>query len=276
MRLIEVKNAKFAYNYEGSEPVVAVNGVSFTVDEGEFVALVGHNGSGKSTVAKLLNGLLIPNFGDVEVLGLNTREEKNHFEIRKNVGLVFQNPDNQTVATIIEDDIAFGPENLGVPPAEIRERVDWALEAVGMKDFAHKTPHKLSGGQKQRIAIAGVLAIKPRVMVLDEATSMLDPQGRAEVMGVITELNRQGMAVVMITHFMEEAVNADKIIILNKTKAVMEGGRELFLRESELKAIGLDVPPAASIAAELSRRGFDCGNALTVPELAENIARAVK
>jgi energy-coupling factor transport system ATP-binding protein len=272
MKLIDVRNVKYAYNFGSAEPVVAVNDVSFEVGEGEFIALVGHNGSGKSTVAKMLNGLIIPNFGDVEVLGLNTRDEKNHFAIRKNVGVVFQNPDNQMVATIIEDDIAFGPENIGVPPAEIRERVDWALECVGMTGFAKGTPHKLSGGQKQRVAIAGVLALKPRVMVLDESTSMLDPRGRQEVLEVITRLNKeQGMSVVMITHFMEEAVAADKIIILNRTKIAASGGKELFLRESELKRYGLDVPAAVSVANELRARGMPLGDILSTDALAEEL-----
>jgi energy-coupling factor transport system ATP-binding protein len=274
--LISVKNVKYAYNFEGASPVVAVNNVSFDVAEGEFIALVGHNGSGKSTVAKMLNGLIIPNFGDVEVSGLNTREEKNHFEIRKNVGVVFQNPDNQMIATIIEDDVAFGPENLGLSPAEIRERVDWALACVGMSDYAKKTPHRLSGGQKQRVAIAGVLAIKPRVLVLDEATSMLDPQGRKEVMEVISRLNReQGMAVVMITHYMEEAVSADKILVVNKTKLAASGGRELFLREEELKGYGLDVPIAASMANELRANGLGIDGALNTEEFAEAVCRSL-
>jgi energy-coupling factor transport system ATP-binding protein len=274
MPLLDVRNAKYAYHFEGGQPVVAVNDVSFAVEAGQFVALVGHNGSGKSTLAKMLNGLIIPNYGDVLVDGMNTREAKLLHDIRKTVGVVFQNPDNQMVATIIEDDIAFGPENLGVPPKEIKERVEWALAAVGMTAFAKRTAHRLSGGQKQRVAIAGALAIRPRVLVLDEATSMLDPQGRREVMETVRRLNRdEGMTVVMITHFMEEAVDCDRIFVLNRTRLALQGGRELFLEEEKLKDMGLDVPPAAQLCNALRAGGVDLAPVVTEDALVEAVCR---
>lgn len=261
MPIIRFQDVEFTYNegYEGETR--ALGGVSFSIEEGEFVALVGHNGSGKSTVARLMNGLLLPGKGNVTVDGMDTADKKNLFDIRKTVGVVFQNPDNQMIATIIEDDVAFGPENLGLKPQEIRERVDFALDAVGMAEHARGTPFRLSGGQKQRIAIAGVLAIKPRVMVLDESTAMLDPQGRQEVMDVVMRLNRQEkMTVVMITHFMEEAALADRIIVLKDGKVMADGGREVFRRTRDLKDAGLDLPLACSVADSLRREG------VSVPE----------
>lgn len=261
MSIISLSDVKYTYNRGTDSETAAVNGVTLSIEEGEFVAFVGHNGSGKSTLARLMNGLIEPDSGSVTVNGELTTDQKSLFDIRKTVGVVFQNPDNQMVATIIEDDVAFGPENLGLPCDEIRERVDWALKSVGMYEHRGGTPHRLSGGQKQRVAIAGVLAIKPKVMILDESTSMLDPDGRAEVMKVVTRLNREeGMAVIMITHFMEEAALADRIVVFNGGKVLMEGGKEIFLREKELTEVGLTVPFASKVAHRLAERGvrLDC------------------
>jgi energy-coupling factor transport system ATP-binding protein len=246
------------------------------VQEGEFVALVGHNGSGKSTAAKLANGLILPDKGRVTVNGLDTADSKRLFDVRSTVGVVFQNPDNQMIATVIEDDIAFGPENLGLPPAEISERVDWALGLVGMSSHRKGTPFRLSGGQKQRIAIAGVLAIKPRVMVLDEATAMLDPFGRAEVLSVVRRLaSEEKMTVIMITHFMEEAALADRIVVLNNGAPVMEGKKEeIFSRGDELYSIGLDVPLACKIADDLRKKGLNIKRGIySADELAGELCR---
>lgn len=257
MELIRFENVEYTYNEGYENAVKAISDVSFTVNEGEFVALVGHNGSGKSTIARLMNGLSLPGSGKVAVMGMDTADKKKIFEIRSNIGVVFQNPDNQMIATIIEDDIAFGPENLGLKPDDIRARVDWALKSVGLEDSARGTPFRMSGGQKQRIAIAGVLAVKPKIMVLDEATSMLDPVGRREVMDVVMRLNREEkMTVVMITHFMEEAALADRIIVMDKGKIAAEGGKELFRREEFLRSIGLDLPLPASVALPLEKAGI--------------------
>lgn len=275
MPIIEFDNVAFTYNAGMEGEVKAVSGVSFSIEEGEFVALVGHNGSGKSTVARLMNGLLLPDVGAVRVDGMSTADKKHLFDIRKTVGVVFQNPDNQMIATIIEDDVAFGPENLGLPPAEIRARVDWALDAVGMSDHKRGTPFRLSGGQKQRVAIAGVLAIQPRVMVLDEATAMLDPKGRDEVMRVVTALNREHkMTVVMITHFMEEAAAADRIIVMKDGGILLNGGREVFGRTAEIRAAGLELPLPSRIADKLRRDGVPLpGGILTDAELTEALCR---
>ncbi len=275
MPIIEFDNVAFTYNAGMEGEVKAVSGVSFSIEEGEFVALVGHNGSGKSTVARLMNGLLLPDVGAVRVDGMSTADKKHLFDIRKTVGVVFQNPDNQMIATIIEDDVAFGPENLGLPPAEIRARVDWALDAVGMSDHKRGTPFRLSGGQKQRVAIAGVLAIRPRVMVLDEATAMLDPKGRDEVMRVVTALNREHkMTVVMITHFMEEAAAADRIIVMKDGGILLNGGREVFGRTAEIRAAGLELPLPSRIADKLRRDGVPLpGGILTDAALTEALCR---
>lgn len=274
MSLIEVKNVKYAYNYGSQDAIIAVNDVSFSINEGEFVALVGHNGSGKSTLAKMLNGLIIPLDGDVLIDGMNTRDDSLLYDIRRQIGVVFQNPDNQMVATIIEDDVAFGPENLGLDPEEIRQRVDWALKAVGMEKHKKGMPFKLSGGQKQRVAIAGVLAIKPRVLVLDESTSMLDPKGRTEVLNVIKRLNKEeNITVVLITHYMDEATDTDRIIILNKGKIAYIGGKEIFLEEQRLKSYGLNVPSHIHIANSLRQGGMDIGQIWSESDLEEEICR---
>lgn len=278
MNAIELENVVFSYRKEGEEnrdifEQPAVNGVSFSVEEGEFVALVGHNGSGKSTIARLLNGLLQPQSGRVLVFGESTAEEKKLFEIRKNLGVVFQNPDNQMVATIVEDDIAFGPENVGLPREEIVKRVDFALHAVGMEEFRETAGQRLSGGQKQRIAIAGVLALMPKVMVLDESTAMLDPKGRKEVLEVIRRLNKEfHITVVHITHFMEEAAEADRIIVLNSGKLELDGTpREVFANYEKLREIGLDVPVAKTLEVLLAARGVEVGDCIFHEELVEKL-----
>ena len=265
----------FSYN---EQPVPALNNLSLTVKKGEFLAVIGHNGSGKSTLARLINGLLLPDKGKVTVFGMDTSEGKNPTEIRKRAGIVFQNPDNQMVASIIEDDVAFGPENLGVPREEIGRRIDWALRAVGMEAYREGTPSRLSGGQKQRIAIAGVLAIKPDIIILDESTAMLDPRGRREVMEVVSRLNREeGMTVILITHFMEEALLAGRTIVLNRGEIVMEGTpAEIFLHSERLEAYNLSLPRIGKICKRLQGAGIPVADCLSPEVLADEIAAAAK
>lgn len=259
MNEIELKDVHYAYPGSEESGQEAVKGVTLSIEEGSFVALVGHNGSGKSTLARLLNGLFVPTNGDVVVYGVNTKDEKRIYDVRSRVGMVFQNPDNQMIATNVADDIAFGPENLGVEREEIIRRVDWALEQVGMSEYRDGTPFKLSGGQKQRLAIAGVLAIKPRVMVLDEATAMLDPKGRDEVMAVTRKLNREeGMTVVHITHYMDEALGADRLIVMNDGLVVADGKpSEVFKQYGLLRQIKLGVPYVTNVAVALHAAGLD-------------------
>lgn len=272
--MIEFRDVDYIYNEGEDDAKKALGGVSLTVRDGEFVALVGHNGSGKSTLARLMNGLLIPTRGTVKVDGMDTADKKKLYDIRKSVGVVFQNPDNQMVASIIEDDVAFGPENLGLPSEEINARVQWALESVGMAEHRRGTPFRLSGGQKQRIAIAGVLAIKPKVMVLDESTAMLDPVGRDEVMKVIMRLNREeGMTVVMITHFMEEAALADRIVIMRGGEVVCEGGKEVFRNREAIESAGLELPLSARLAETLRKAGHELGDVTTPEELIAALCR---
>ena len=260
MNAIELKNVQFSYVLNENEIVRAVRNVSLDIEEGSFVAIVGHNGSGKSTLAKLLNGLLVPDKGTVTVFGIDTSNKKTIYDVRKSVGMVFQNPDNQMVASIIEDDIAFGPENLGVPREEIIERVDWALNKVGMSEHKKGTPFKLSGGQKQRIAIAGIIAMKPKVIVFDESTAMLDPQGRAEIMKVAHELNKDGMTVICITHYMEEALEADRVIVMNDGKVVLDDTpKNVFSKYEELESYKLTVPISTKIAIKLDELGINVG-----------------
>ncbi|MDR1928256.1 MAG: energy-coupling factor transporter ATPase [Oscillospiraceae bacterium] len=251
--LIEFQNVSFTYGGEEGEPVPAVRELSFAVPRGEFVAVLGHNGSGKSTAAKLCNGLLLPTEGKVLVDGLDTADEAQLFDIRRRVGIVFQNPDNQIIAAIIEDDVAFGPENLNVPPAEIRTRVDEALKAVGMFEHRLAEPHKLSGGQKQRVAIAGILAMRNDAIVFDEATAMLDPRGRREVMDAVLRLNReQGITVLFITHFMEEAVLADRVLVMDEGRLLLDGTPQaVFAQQNALRAAGLELPIPALFAQKL-------------------------
>ena len=276
MEAVHFDNVKYSYREDGAE--YAVNGVTLSVEEGQFVAVLGRNGSGKSTLAKLINALLEPSSGKVTVFGMDTSDPKNTFEIRKSAGMVFQNPDNQTVASIVEDDVAFGPENIGVPRKEIGERIDFALRAVGMEAFRNATPSRLSGGQKQRIAIAGVLAIRPKIMILDESTAMLDPKGRREVMEVIKKLNReQGMTVLLITHFMEEALQADRAVVMHRGEVVMDGTpEEIFARSEELETYNLTLPRAAYICKQLQAAGLPVANAFTAKELAEEICKSLQ
>ena len=267
--MISVKNVK--YTYDGAE-TQALKGISFDVFDGEFVAIVGHNGSGKSTVAKLMNALIVPDEGSVTVDGMDTADESRTLDIRKKVGIVFQNPDNQIVTTVVEEDVGFGPENLGVPTEEIHRRVHDALEAVDMLSYARSAPHMLSGGQKQRIAIAGMLAIEPQVLVLDEATAMLDPLGRKKIIDIVMDLqSKRGITVVMITQYMEEAVGADRIIVLNDGLVELIGKPvEVFSQGDRLRSIGLDVPVVVGIRDELISRDLikPC-DAMTAEELAE-------
>ena len=280
MDFIRVEDLIFEYmrTDEGGAPVAsrAIDGVSFTVARGSFTAIIGQNGSGKSTLAKNLNGLLLPTSGKVFIDGLDTADAANTWKVRQKVAMVFQNPDNQIVSAIVEDDVAFGPENLGIDPAEIRQRVDRALEGVEMGDYKDKAPHLLSGGQKQRIAIAGAVAMEPECIVFDEPTAMLDPKGRREVLGIARQLNRKGMTVVFITHFMEEAACADHGIVLDGGVMKMEGTpREVFAREEELEALSLGVPTAVRMASLLRKRGVDLPDSiLTDEELVRGIMEA--
>ncbi len=274
-----IKTQDLAFTYPGTEDQVntrALRGVDVTIERGSFVVILGHNGSGKSTLAKTFNAVLLPSGGKVYVEGMDTMDESLLLEIRRRVGMVFQNPDNQIVANVVEEDVAFAPENLGVPSAEIRKRVDDALEAVGMTQFVKHAPHLLSGGQKQRIAIAGVLAMKPECIVLDEATAMLDPIGRREVLAAVEKLNReQSITVVLITHHMNEAEHADRVIVMNDGLVVMDGKpREVFTRKKELEDIGLAVPDTVSLLFSLREAGMDVPvDAITVEECADVIAK---
>lgn len=269
--IIDTQNVHYSYEEELSE---AVRGVSLQVYKGEFLCILGHNGSGKSTLAKLLNGLFTPTAGSVTVCGMDTKDEDKQLDIRKSAGMVFQNPDNQLVATIVEEDVAFGPENLGVPQPELRKRVDDALAAVNMSEFARSSPHKLSGGQKQRIAIAGVLAMQPEIMIMDEPTAMLDPMGRREVINTVMRLNReQGITVVLITHFMEEAALADRLIIMHEGGINLEGTpRDVLIQIEKLKELSLEAPEAAYMAYRLNKEGIPVDKrVLSVKELADEI-----
>ena len=256
---IKVENLVFDYiKNEDESTFRAIDDVSFTVEKGSFTAIIGQNGSGKSTLAKNINGLLVPTAGKIYVDGLDSADPENIWEVRQRVAMVFQNPDNQIVSSVVEDDVAFGPENLGVDPKEIRKRVDEALKSVEMYEFRRKAPHLLSGGQKQRIAIAGAVAMEPECIVFDEPTAMLDPRGRREVMNVIHRLNEKGITALLITHFMEEAAQADKVIVLDQGEVKMIGTPlEIFRRDEELKALSLGVPPAVDLADRLRQRGIE-------------------
>lgn len=277
MSQIVLKGVSYSYSLGEGSSLKALKNLSFSVEKGEFVALSGMNGSGKSTLAKLLNGLFIPSSGEILIDGLSTSDEKNTFEIRKKAGMVFQNPDNQMVATIIEDDVAFGPENIGVPREEIIERVNEALEAVGMSEYRKRSASKLSGGQKQRIAIAGVLAMRPQILILDESTSMLDPNGRKEIMAIAKKLNEQGITVINITHNMDEAVLADRIIVLRKGRVAIDGTPKEVFSSGLLEACGLTLPPVYALCKSLESKGFVFDSAaLTEEELAEGVCRQLK
>ena len=279
MAIIETKELEFDYVTRDEEAKVtevnrAIDGVSLQIEAGSFVAILGHNGSGKSTLAKTLNGILLPSGGTVLISGMNTADDAKLLDIRREVGMVFQNPDNQIIANLVEDDVGFGPENLGVPTEEIWKRVDEALAAVGMTAFRLKSPNHLSGGQKQRVAIAGVMAMHPKCIVLDEPTAMLDPNGRKEVIRTVTELNHsEGVTVVLITHYMEEVIGADRLVVMDDGKVIMDGTpREVFARVEELKRLRLDVPQATELAYELKQCGVSLPDSvLTMEELAEAI-----
>ena len=277
--IIETKDLSFSYPAdEGEEPALVLKGVDLAVEKGSFVVVLGHNGSGKSTLAKTFNGILLPGGGRVYVAGMVTSDEDLLLAIRSTVGMVFQNPDNQIVANVVEEDVAFAPENLGVPSQEIRRRVDDALAAVGMSEFVRHAPHLLSGGQKQRIAIAGVLAMEPACIVLDEATAMLDPVGRREVLSAVHRLNREkGITVVLITHHMNEAEDADRVVVMDDGKVALDGTpREVFTQVDALRSMGLTVPDTVDLLDRLRKDGLDVPlTALTVEACADAIYSAV-
>lgn len=275
--IIELKNVSYEYSNADEENVAytAVNGISLNIERGSFTVILGHNGSGKSTLAKMLNGLYKPTKGDVLVDGINTKTEETEIEVKRRVGMVFQNPDNQLISSIVEEDVAFGPENLGLDPKEIRKRVDESLKAVGMYEFKNSTPHHLSGGQKQRIAIAGMIALRPDCLILDEPTAMLDPKGRAEIVDTVMKLNKEkGITVVLITHYMEEAENADRVLVMNDGVIIADGTpKEIFKNVEMLKGVGLDVPQTTELLYALNKNGMAVPtNVLSVEETAKVIA----
>lgn len=276
--IIKCENLTFKYNIDSATAKTALSEVSISVRKGEYLVVLGHNGSGKSSLAKHFNAVLLPCGGKVYVDSMDTLDESLLYEIRRTCGMVFQNPDNQIVATITEEDVAFGPENLGLAREEIRARVDDALKTVGMYDYRDHAPHLLSGGQKQRIAIAGIIAMRPRCIVLDEPTSMLDPAGRRDVLGIVDELNKNhGITIVLITHHMNEAVNADRIIVMDDGKPVMEGTpKEIFPQVDKLHSLGLNVPQTVELLYSLNKEGFDLPlDKITIDECADVIAAAL-
>jgi len=275
--IIKIENLHFHYNPESEHPIHAIKGIDLKIRPGDYLVIVGHNGSGKSTLAKNLNVLLKPTEGDVWVKGMNTQDAANTLAIRSSVGMVFQIPDNQIVATIVEQDVAFGPENLGVPRDELRERVEWALGVVDMLEYRQRPPHLLSAGQKQRVAIAGVMAMKPEVLILDESTAMLDPEGRQDVLAAVRQLNEEGVTVIAITHFMHEAAEGNRVIVMEAGKIVMEGTpREVFSHVEELRALQLDVPQTTDLSYRLNQRDSTFPPDLVLVEnVADEIQRRV-
>ena len=272
MSIIELENVSFSYDGEKT----AVKNLNIKVEQGEYLAVIGHNGSGKSTLARLMNALIIPDQGKITVDGFCSSDKKSLFEIRKRVGVVFQNPDNQLVASIVEDDVAFGPENIGVKREDIKKRIDFALSAVGMEKFRKSSPARLSGGQKQRIAIAGVLALLPKVLILDESTAMLDPAGRKEILSVVKKLNReQGVTVIAVTHYMDEVVEADRVIVLSKGEIALSGTpSEIFAEKERIKGLGLELPIPAYIAEKFREKGLSLdGKMLSLEELEEALCK---
>ena len=279
--IIEIKNVSFDYSNQDEEGVsyTAVKNLSLNIERGSFTVILGHNGSGKSTLAKMLNGLYKPTFGDIFVDGINTRDEETEIEVKRRVGMVFQNPDNQLIASIVEEDVAFGPENLGLEPPVIRERVKNALKAVGMEEYANSTPHRLSGGQKQRIAIAGIIAMEPECLVLDEPTAMLDPKGRREIISTLHKLNSEkGITVILITHYMEEAENADRVLVMNDGEIIRDATpKEVFMDVELLKSVGLDVPQTTELLYNLQKHGFNVNtNVISITDTAKEIAQALR
>ncbi|HHW58214.1 MAG TPA: energy-coupling factor transporter ATPase [Clostridia bacterium] len=274
--IIITQHLSFEYNTEEQTRQLVLKDINLRFEKGQFIGIIGHNGSGKSTLAKQFNALLLPTDGKVYVKGMDTKDTSHLWDIRQTAGLVFQNPDNQIVAAIVEEDVAFGPENLGIPPDEIRERVEYALKAVGMWEYKDYPPHMLSGGQKQRVAIAGIIAMKPECIILDEPTAMLDPIGRKEVISTIKKLNKEeGITVILITHFMEEVVEADRVIVMDDGKVVLDGTpKEVFKEVGLLKNIGLSVPQVTELAYQLKNEGFDIpSDILTVKEMVDFICR---
>lgn len=271
--IIKIENAKFKYNKE--DTAFVLNGITLNIKRGQFTAIIGHNGSGKSTLAKLINSLLLPTEGKIYVNGMDTSDDSKLWDIRQTAGMVFQNPDNQLVATIVEEDIAFGPENQGVEPSEIRKRVDDALNAVGMYEYRKRPPHLLSGGQKQRIAIAGILALNSECIILDEPTAMLDPSGRIEVMDTLKKLNKEGKTILLITHYMDEAVEADRVIIMDKGNVKIDGTpKEVFKNVELIKKFGLDVPQVTELAQELRKEGVDIpSDVIEIKELVDYLCQ---
>ena len=279
--IIEIKNVSYEYSNQDEEGVsyTAVKNLSLNIDRGSFTVILGHNGSGKSTLAKMLNGLYKPTFGDIFIDGINTRDEVTEIEVKRRVGMVFQNPDNQLIASIVEEDVAFGPENLGLEPPVIRERVKNALKAVGMEEYANSTPHRLSGGQKQRIAIAGIIAMEPECLVLDEPTAMLDPKGRREIISTLHKLNKEkDITVILITHYMEEAENADRVLVMNDGEIIKDATpKEVFMDVELLKSVGLDVPQTTELLYNLQKHGFNVNtNVISITDTAKEIAKVLR
>ena len=276
--IIEIKNVTYEYT-EDEATHIAVKNLSLNIERGSFTVILGHNGSGKSTLAKMLNGLNKPTLGTILVDGINTLAEETEIEVKRRVGMVFQNPDNQLIASIVEEDVAFGPENLGLPPKEIRQRVDSALKAVGMEEFVSSTPHRLSGGQKQRIAIAGIIAMEPECLVLDEPTAMLDPKGRREIVDTLHKLNKEkGITVILIIHYMEEAENADRVLVMNDGEIISDGKpHEVFQNVEMLKSVGLDVPQTTELLYALQKNGFKVNtNVISVTDTAREIKKVLE
>lgn len=275
-KMIECSDLVYKYTTEDEGQKVAIDGVNFEINKGEFVVVLGRNGSGKSTLAKHMNALLLPSGGKMYVAGMDIADEKNVWAIRNKAGMVFQNPDNQIVATIVEEDVAFGPENLGIESSEIRKRVDEALKKVDMYEYRRHAPHLLSGGQKQRVAIAGIIAMRPDCIIFDEPTAMLDPSGRKEVIETINELNQEyNITIVLITHYMEEAINADRILVIDNGKLVLEGTpREVFSNVPKMKELGLDVPEMTELAYELKESGINTNtDILSIEEMVDELCR---
>ena len=279
--ILEIKNVSFEYSNADEENVsyTAVKNLSLNIERGSFTVILGHNGSGKSTLAKMLNGLNKPTFGDILVDGINTKDEETEIEVKRRVGMVFQNPDNQLIASIVEEDVAFGPENLGLEPSVIRERVKNALKAVGMEEYANSTPHRLSGGQKQRIAIAGIIAMEPECLVLDAPTAMLDPKGRREIISTLHKLNKEkDITVILITHYMEEAENADRVLVMNDGEIIKDATpKEVFMDVELLKSVGLDVPQTTELLYNLQKHGFNVNtNVISITDTAKEIAKVLR